>query len=137
MVRCARFRGALQISEDQTMVATVKVRDLMKARAETISKKICFIVVDARKKNNGESGFLSQKRRKTMKNFKNAVITAMATKAKKLVLSKEEQEKVVKAIKFFVQGEKEIAFFLLVQEEKTMPILKAGMKAARKAALEA
>lgn len=72
-----------------------------------------------------------------MKNFKNAVITAMATKAQQLVLSKEEQEKVVKAIKFFAQGEKEIAFFLLVQEEKTMPILKAGIKAAKKAALEA
>lgn len=72
-----------------------------------------------------------------MKNFKHAVITAMATKAQQLVLSKEEQEKVVKAIKFFAQGEKEIAFFLLVQEEKTMPILKAGMKAARKAAMEA
>lgn len=71
-----------------------------------------------------------------MKNFKHAVITAMATKAQQLVLSKEEQEKVVKAIKFFAQGEKEIAFFLLVQEEKTMPILKAGIKAARKAALE-
>lgn len=71
-----------------------------------------------------------------MKNFKHAVITAMATKAQQLVLSKEEQEKVVKAIKFFAQGEKEIAFFLLVQEEKTLPILKAGMKAARKAALE-
>lgn len=71
-----------------------------------------------------------------MKNFQNAVITAMATKAQQLVLSKEEQEKVVKAIKFFAQGEKEIAFFLLVQEEKTLPILKAGMKAARKAALE-
>ena len=38
-VRCARSRGALQISEGQTMVVTVKVRDLMKARAETISKK--------------------------------------------------------------------------------------------------
>lgn len=72
-----------------------------------------------------------------MKKFKHAVITAMATKAQQLVLSKEEQEKVVKAIKFFAQGEKEIAFFLLVQEEKTLPILKAGMKAARKAALEA
>ena len=72
-----------------------------------------------------------------MKNFKNAVITAMATKAKKITLTKEEQEKVVKAIKFFAQGEKEIAFFLLVQEEKTMPILKAGMKAARKLALVA
>lgn len=71
-----------------------------------------------------------------MKNFKNAVITAMATKAKKITLTKEEQEKVVKAIKFFAQGEKEIAFFLLVQEEKTMPILKAGMKATRKLALE-
>ena len=71
-----------------------------------------------------------------MKNFKNAVITAMANTARKLVLSKEEQEKVVKAIKFFIQNEKEIAFFLLAQNEKTMPILKAGMKAARKAALE-
>lgn len=71
-----------------------------------------------------------------MKNFKQAVITAMVTKAQQLVLSKEEQEKVVKAIKFFAQGEKEIAFFLLVQEEKTMSILMAGMKAARKAALE-
>ena len=72
-----------------------------------------------------------------MKNFKEAVITAMATKAKKLDLSRREQEKVVKAILYFAQGEKEIAFFLLVQEKKTMPILKAGMKAARKAALEA
>ena len=72
-----------------------------------------------------------------MKNFQNAVITAMATKAQQLVLSKEEQEKVVKAIKFFIQNEKEIAFFLLAQDEKTMPILKAGMKAARKVALEA
>lgn len=71
-----------------------------------------------------------------MKNFKHAVITAMATKAQQLVLSKEEQEKVVKAIKFFIQNEKEIAFFLLAQNEKTLPILKAGMKAARKAALE-
>ena len=71
-----------------------------------------------------------------MKNFQNAVITAMANTAKKLVLSKEEQEKVVKAIKFFIQNEKEIAFFLLAQDEKTMPILKAGMKAARKAVLE-
>ena len=71
-----------------------------------------------------------------MKNFKQAVIAAMATEARKLDLSRREQEKVVKAIKFFAQGEKEIAFFLLVQEKKTMPILKAGMKAARKAALE-
>lgn len=71
-----------------------------------------------------------------MKNFKNAVITAMATKARKLDLSRREQEKVVKAIKFFAQGEKEIAFFILTQDEKTLPILKTGMKAARKAALE-
>lgn len=72
-----------------------------------------------------------------MKNFKKAVITAMAETARNLALTRTEQEKVVKAIKFFAQGEKEIAFFLLVQEEKTMPILKAGMKAARKAAMEA
>lgn len=72
-----------------------------------------------------------------MKKFKKAVITAMAETAKNLALTRAEQEKVVKAIKFFAQGEKEIAFFLLVQEEKTMPILKAGMKAARKAAMEA
>ena len=72
-----------------------------------------------------------------MKNFKKAVITAMVNSARSLVLTKAEQKKVVKAIKFFAQGEKEIAFFLLVQEEKTMPILKAGMKAARKAAMEA
>lgn len=72
-----------------------------------------------------------------MKNFKKAVITAMVNSARSLVLTRAEQEKVVKAIKFFAQGEKEIAFFLLVQEEKTMPILKAGMKAARKAAMEA
>ena len=71
-----------------------------------------------------------------MKNFKNAVITAMATTARKLDLSRREQEKVVKAIKFFIQNEKEIAFFILAQNEKTMPILKAGMKVARKAALE-
>lgn len=67
---------------------------------------------------------------------KQAVITAMATTARKLDLSRREQEKVVKAIKFFVQGEKEIAFFILAQDEKTMSILKTGMKAARKAALE-
>ena len=72
-----------------------------------------------------------------MKNFQNAVITAMATKARKLDLSRREQEKVVKAIKFFIRNEKEIAFFLLAQNEKTLPILKAGIKAARKAALEA
>ena len=72
-----------------------------------------------------------------MKNFKQAVITAMATTAKNTELSRREQEKVVKAIKFFIQNEKEIAFFLLAQNEKTMPILKAGMKAARKAAMEA
>lgn len=71
-----------------------------------------------------------------MKNFKKAVITAMAETARNLALTRTEQEKVVKAIKFFAQGEKEIAFFLLVQEEKTLPILKAGMKAARKAAME-
>lgn len=71
-----------------------------------------------------------------MKNFKKAVITAMATEARKLDLSRREQEKVVKAIKFFAQGEKEIAFFILAQDEKTLSILKAGMKAARKAALE-
>ena len=71
-----------------------------------------------------------------MKNFENAVITAMATTARKLDLSRREQEKVVKAIKFFIQNEKEIAFFILAQDEKTLPILKAGMKAARKAALE-
>lgn len=72
-----------------------------------------------------------------MKNFKEAIITAMANTAKNTELSRREQEKVAKAIKFFIQNEKEIAFFLLVQEEKTLPILKAGMKAARKAALEA
>lgn len=71
-----------------------------------------------------------------MKNFENAVITAMATTARKLDLSRREQEKVVKAIKFFIQNEKEIAFFILAQDEKTLPILKAGMNAARKAALE-
>ena len=71
-----------------------------------------------------------------MKNFKKAVITAMAETARNLALTRTEQEKVVKAIKFFAQGEKEIALFLLVQEEKTLPILKAGMKAARKAAME-
>lgn len=71
-----------------------------------------------------------------MKNFKQAVITAMAETARNLALTRTEQKKVVKAIKFFAQGEKEIAFFLLVQEEKTMPVLKAGMKAARKAAME-
>lgn len=71
-----------------------------------------------------------------MKNFKQAVITAMANSARSLVLTRAEQEKVVKAIKFFAQGEKEIAFFLLAQNEKTLPILKAGMKAARKVALE-
>ena len=119
------------------MVVTVKVRGLMRARAETISKKIRSIVVDARKKDNGESGFLSQKRRKNMKNFKQAVITAMANTAKNTELSRREQEKVVKAILYFAQGEKEIAFFILAQDEKTMPILKAGMKAARKVALEA
>ena len=67
---------------------------------------------------------------------KQAVITAMANTAKNTELSRREQEKVAKAIKFFIQNEKEIAFFLLAQNEKTMPILKAGMKAARKAALE-
>lgn len=67
---------------------------------------------------------------------KQAVITAMATSARKLDLSRREQEKVVKAIKFFAQGEKEIAFFILAQDEKTMSILKTGMKAARKVALE-
>ena len=67
---------------------------------------------------------------------KQAVITAMANSAKRTDLSRREQEKVVKAIKFFIQNEKEIAFFLLAQNEKTLPILKAGMKAARKAALE-
>lgn len=67
---------------------------------------------------------------------KQAVITAMANTAKNTELSRREQEKVVKAIKFFIQNEKEIAFFLLAQNEKTLPILKAGMKAARKAALE-
>lgn len=72
-----------------------------------------------------------------MKNFKNAVITAMANTAKNTDLSRREQEKVVKAILYFAQGEKEIAFFLLAQDEKTLPILKAGMKAARKVALEA
>lgn len=71
-----------------------------------------------------------------MKNFKEAIITAMANSAKRTDLSRREQEKVVKAIKFFAQGEKEIAFFILAQDEKTLPILKAGMKAARKAALE-
>ena len=71
-----------------------------------------------------------------MKNFKNAVITAMATTARKLDLSRREQEKVVKAIKFFIQNEKEIAFFILAQDEKTLPVFKAGMKAARKVALE-
>ena len=71
-----------------------------------------------------------------MKNFRQAVITAIATAARKLDLSRREQEKVVKAILYFAQGEKEIAFFILAQNEKTMPILKAGMKAARKAALE-
>ena len=68
---------------------------------------------------------------------KQAVITAMANTAKNTELSRREQEKVVKAIKFFIQNEKEIAFFLLAQNEKTLPILKAGMNAARKAALEA
>lgn len=68
-IHCARFRGALQISEDQTMVVTVRVRGLMRARAETISEKIRSIVVDARKKDNGESGFLSQKRRKKYEKF--------------------------------------------------------------------
>ena len=68
---------------------------------------------------------------------KQAVITAMANTAKNTELSRREQEKVVKAIKFFIQNEKEIAFFILAQDEKTLPILKAGMKAARKAALEA
>ena len=72
-----------------------------------------------------------------MKNLKQAVITAMATIAKRTELSRREQEKVVKAILYFAQGEKEIAFFLLAQNEKTLPILKAGMKAARKAAMEA
>lgn len=67
---------------------------------------------------------------------KQAVITAMANTAKNTELSRREQEKVVKAIKFFIQNEKEIAFFLLAQNEKTLPILKAGMKAARKVALE-
>lgn len=67
---------------------------------------------------------------------KQAVITAMANTAKSTELSRREQEKVAKAIKFFIQNEKEIAFFLLAQNEKTLPILKAGMKAARKAALE-
>lgn len=67
---------------------------------------------------------------------KQAVITAMANTAKNTELSRREQEKVVKAIKFFIQNEKEIAFFLLAQNEKTLPILKAGIKAARKAALE-
>lgn len=71
-----------------------------------------------------------------MKNFRQAVITAMANTAKNTELSRREQEKVVKAILYFAQGEKEIAFFILAQNEKTMPILKAGMKAARKAALE-
>ena len=71
-----------------------------------------------------------------MKNFKQAVITAMVNSARKLNLLRREQEKVVKAIKFFAQGEKEIAFFILAQDEKTMSILKTGMKAARKVALE-
>ena len=43
---------------------------------------------------------------------KQAVITAMANSARKLDLSRREQEKVVKAIKFFAQGEKENAFFI-------------------------
>ena len=68
---------------------------------------------------------------------KEAIIMAMVKSARKLALTRVEQEKVVKAIKFFAQGEEEVAFFLLVQEEKTLPILKAGTQAARKVALEA